>query len=577
MGRKFKWIIIGLMILGLSYCQLSFWGNVVSAKEEEFVDDEESADENEEKIEKFQLAIPPEDGKNGYYVTRPEVELCHVSKVGVTKYCFTDSNGQSMEGVLSQENEKASIEKERFQEGKNHLSVWMEDAEGNRLEESSVEKDFLIDTKAPTLYLQTPRGEGSWYQKEVVLKASAEDGEQGSQINWLSCTSGDRVLGGTSESMADFRIHLESTAGEAVYVTVGVTDRAGNYTEKSCKLYIDHHSPQTMIEGIQNYMITSQPVEVTYRVTEDNLIRKASACAKRKDPAGNMTVLEVTDWFESGNEYSAKQFLTEDGIYQLGVKAADYAGYEDNNEAQVIIDKENPVIRYVDRLHQQYLKSFCWNYPIEEWILDFTSYTYSVSLDGKLYHLGEEILAEGGHILDVKAIDSAGNIGTAKAYFVIDHTAPQVVFSNLEDEKTYEEEKDFQITLSNQEDFIKEIRINGEVQKTNSRSKIYQYTVQEYRNYEIIVKAYDRAGNQTTERISFDIVPKETAFQKITRPMREKIVPSQKKEQKENKPSVQASFVKKLCFIGIGILILMIGSVMIGWAVKQRRNLKKEL
>ena len=163
MGRKFKWIIIGLMILGLSYCQLSFWGNVVSAKEEEFVDDEESADENEEKIEKFQLAIPPEDGKNGYYVTRPEVELCHVSKVGVTKYCFTDSNGQSMEGVLSQENEKASIEKERFQEGKNHLSVWMEDAEGNRLEESSVEKDFLIDTKAPTLYLQTPRGEGSWY------------------------------------------------------------------------------------------------------------------------------------------------------------------------------------------------------------------------------------------------------------------------------------------------------------------------------------------------------------------------------------------------------------------------------
>ena len=57
-------------------------------------------------------------------------------------------------------------------------------------------------------------------------------------------------------------------------------------------------------------MITSQPVEVTYRVTEDNLIRKASACAKRKDPAGNMTVLEVTDWVECGNEYSAKQFLT---------------------------------------------------------------------------------------------------------------------------------------------------------------------------------------------------------------------------------------------------------------------------
>ena len=78
------------------------------------------------------------------------------------------------------------------------------------------------------------------------------------------------------------------------------------------------------------------------------------------------------------------------------------------------------------------------------------------------------------------------------------------MFRDVEDGKDYEEEKTFQVTLEDQEDQIDEIKINGEAQKTNKRSRIYQFTVQDLKNYEIEVKASDYAGNQA---VGHDAIP----------------------------------------------------------------------
>ncbi len=117
---------------------------------------------------------------------------------------------------------------------------------------------------------------------------------------------------------------------------------------------------------------------------------------------------------------------------------------------------------------------------------------------GVWYPLGETVNREGLHFLEVKAVDAAGNVGTASADFVVDHTAPKVIFRNLEEGKVYEEQQTFQVTLEDQKDEIREIRINGIRQKTSTHSKIYQYTVEDERDYEVTVKASDRAGNETT-------------------------------------------------------------------------------
>ena len=105
----------------------------------------------------------------------------------------------------------------------------------------------------------------------------------------------------------------------------------------------------------------------------------------------------------------------------------------------------------------------------------------------------------------------------------------------MEDGKDYEEEKTFQVTLEDQEDQIDEIKINGEVQKTNKRSRIYQFTVQDLKNYEIEVKASDYAGNQAVGHIQFQVSPKETVFQRLVKPI-EKKLRADDKERKDEAP-----------------------------------------
>lgn len=424
MGRKLKSILALVIVLGMIYWQQSSilhaevpkeagtWKALDTSRELERPEQPEAPEEPEipeqpevpeepeppeEPIECFHVSIPPEDGENGYYITKPEVEITHVSGAGVTKYQFADSEGQMMEGELAQKDDAARI------------------------------------------------------------------------------------------------------------------------------------------EGIEDYMITSKPVEVRYFVEEENVMEDMRAWARREDPQGNAGEIPVSEWAETESGKCARQVLADDGIYQLSLSCMDKAGYEAGKAARFIIDTKSPLISYVDRLDNQYLKRFCWNYPASEWIRDFTSYTYTILLDGRIYPMGQEVLEEGRHTLEVKAIDAAGNTGTAKARFVIDHTPPQVVFRDVEDGKDYEEEKTFQVTLEDQEDQIDEIKINGEAQKTNKRSRIYQFTVQDLKNYEIEVKASDYAGNQAVGHMQFQVSPKKTVFQRLIKPI-EKKLKADAKEKNEKKP-----------------------------------------
>lgn len=422
MGRKMRSIVAFVVVLVMLYCQQMRFADLAYANEErrEVLPDEEEVrmpeggGENEElpeggeeqplegedgggeegppeEIVCFETVISPEDGENGYYVTKPDVEIRHMSNRGTTRYCFTDSDGQITEGELKQPEESIRIEKDKILEGTNHLSVWMEDETSGRMEGYVLERDFMVDTIAPVIWIQTPRGLDTWYQKEVFISITGEDGDKGSQTESISCFSERQIFGSANQASAGFRIAEMSAKGNAVPVTIRIKDRAGNYGEQTVGVYIDSQPPKTSIEGVQNYMITSKPVEVNCRVEEENLIGQASASIRWETPQGKVELMKAEEWKDTGNGISTSQTLTEDGIYQLSVEARDLAGYGDHSSAQVIIDKENPVIGYVDQIDRQYMQSFCWNYPVEECIKDFTSYTYNITLDGKPYHMGEKV------------------------------------------------------------------------------------------------------------------------------------------------------------------------------------------
>ena len=133
--------------------------------------------------------------------------------------------------------------------------------------------------------------------------------------------------------------------------------------------------------------------------------------------------------------------------------------------------------------------------------------------------MGETVSIEGKHRMTVKVTDAAGNKAQVSADFTIDHTAPQIIFRNIEEEKEYEGERTFKVALAKKEDMIRQIRINGKEQQIDYRKKVYEYTLREQKDYEVTVKAADEAGNESVKSIFFQIVPKKSLPEKIAGPV----------------------------------------------------------
>lgn len=495
-------------------------GGEIGGGEGEGKGEENEADKEEVPFQKYQLEFPKPDGRNGYYLTVPEIKLNHVDSRGRTKYSLKANGTVKTEGILDSGETSVVLAGEQLEEGENILAVSMEDEDGNELEEFSCTERFCIDLTAPQFEMQTPKGFEAWHQKEAWINVTADDGEKGSQIASISCYCGNQMIGTVKETYGEFLIDQACDGGKGVNVTVTVTDRAGHRSESTRRLYIDNQGPQTAISGIEDYMITSQAVEAVFQVREDNGLRQSKAEVEWEGTAGEKQVVSADDWVEKNGERQAALTLTEDGIYHMKVSAMDLAGYESEKAAQIIIDSHNPVIRYVDELDGKFMKRFCWNYPKEEYIEDFTSYVHQVQLDGELYSAGKEVAEEGKHTLRVEAVDSAGNKAEAKAGFVVDHTPPEILFLEIEAEEVYEEEKTFKIALKNPEDVVQEIRINDSPQPIGKGKTAYQYTVQEPAEYEIFVKAIDKAGNHASAEIVFEVAPKETMLQKAIKPVK---------------------------------------------------------
>ena len=473
-----------------------------------------------EEVELYQISYNEPDGKNGYYIKKPQVSLKHISPNGITKYRTVNGVGDKQEGILDKAGTECSVS-DRFMEGKNILEVWMEDANGQVIGESESRQEFDMDMLNPKVKISVPQGFRAWYPEDVPLSVEADDGARGSQIAEIQCKIGDKLVGRTENSTAQFQITEEANSGQGVLVHVIVTDHAGNRTELADRVCLDKKLPVTTIEGIQDYLITSKPVNVIYRAKEENRMKELQAGTSHEDEKGNTTQQNITKWEENGKEKSGSQTLSKNGIYKLQVLAEDMAGNQSKTEKQVIIDKDNPVIMHVEELDGKYMKEFQWQYESGEWIQDFTSYTYLMQLDDELYKPGEKIEKEGTHTLRVSAEDAAGNTGEAKAKFVIDHTPPVIRFENVAEGETYEKERTVKIQTEKKEDYIEAVKINGKEQKLKKKNTdSYECKLDEEKEYEIEVRAKDLAQNETVSRVSFRIGAEKSILQKIIDPVK---------------------------------------------------------
>ena len=485
---------------------------------------ENGKDPEEEEIKMYHAEYEDPDGQNGYYISAPTGKITHLSKNGVTRYLFENGNGERQEGTLEKLNESCRLKQLNFADGRNELEVWMEDEEHHQIENSESRKAFWIDSVRPVIGLEVSGGADIWHKEAAEVVVEASDGSNGSQIAEIICKTGEKIVGKSSKGAEKFVITESSQNGESTPVTIIATDYAGNQTVVTDRVFVDRDAPKALIQGVEDYTITSKPVQVSYLAEEENVIQTVRANILKEDIDGKKEETEITEWKtksrnESGDtKKESVQTLAEDGLYKLRMNVTDMAGNVSHAERQLIIDKENPVIAHVDELDGKYLKKFSWNYSIEESIKDFTNYTYVMKVDDAFYRPGEKIEKEGVHVLTIEAFDSAGNKGEAKARFTIDHTPPVIEFEGIED---------------------------GE-------------------KYEIEVKAKDFAGNEKVSQIGFEIYEEKSLWQKIVEPVRkyifygnEKVIQDEKMVKEDKKEGKKKNIILWERAVLFGALIVV--------------------
>lgn len=515
----------------------------------------------------YEVAFEEPGGWDGYYTVRPQVTITHPGPAGETVYVLEHDGGTGAQGRICEAGGQAVIGQEQFAEGENRLRVCMEytppaedeepdteepgpekpdaeepgaeapDTEEPDAEESDTEEPeqpgppeilyeqtyvFRVDTRPPSLQAWI-RGGNIWHQNQADVDFKAEETLDGSGIKNIVFYVNDERVRVTEEGGGRLTVEEPSRGGQGVPVRIEAWDRAGNTTSWEGEVYVDSAPPSLAVTGVTDYMITSRDVTALFRASDDNLLASCSAQTVWITPEGEETVLEGAKWSREGETWQARQTFDRDGIYRMQVRARDQAGFQTEQSVQVIVDKSNPVISWVDEVDGACMQAFRWEKPVSEIITDFTSYTYTVKLDGFPCLPGFRTEREGRHVLEVEAVDAAGNRSRADARFVIDHTAPHIAFEGVESGTAYEKEREVTVRLGDSADWIREIRVNGVQQKTGEKACVYTHVFQEEGVYELEVSATDLAGNVREASVIFEIVPEATLAQQLLAPVKESL------------------------------------------------------
>ncbi|SDZ30346.1 Ig-like domain (group 3) [Evansella caseinilytica] len=397
------------------------------------------------------------------------------------------------------------------------------DAAGNRADGESV--TFTIDKVKPELRI-TGVEHGEHYKAKTVnfrvvdttidlSKTNLRVTRNGREYNIgsLKLQSGSRTSAALSHHFKEegnYVLRFEST------------DKAGNKTvHEPIAFVIDSTNPVVNIDGVENSSFN--PTDKTVTVSVDELNYET-----------NDVVLQVTrdnqpynmgQWRNTGKLSSLSHSFTQDGLYTINITATDKAGNGPvSQKVTFTIDKTNPEIEIIGVENDAYYNT---DRPVQVNIIDTNLEVnrITVTRNGAAYNVGSfqingntatlqhTFRQEGVYVIEVEAIDKAGNTSTERVAFTIDKTPPEITPIMGADGRVIEDGEYINqiftpnFVLAESEDTIVSVRLNGADVTGRipaaSKDMVYHY----------VVKAVDKAGNETTLNISFTL--------DITKPMLE--------------------------------------------------------
>lgn len=377
----------------------------------------------------------------------------------------------------------ATLSQSFSEEGEYVVTVYSKDKAGNELS-SPVTKTFTIDKTKPVI---TPLFSGE--------NRTIKNGEYINKIftpNFKLDEAEDKVDSVTLNNASVAPGAVPMSSSEMVYnYTVQASDKAGNKESLNITYTVDVTNPEVKITGILDGFF-SEDMKPEYKITDTNLdAAKTSALLNGKA-------------FESGTA------IKEQDYYNLKLLGTDLASNATARNIVFAIDKDKPVIKFLEAMSGEYFtEDFIPNFIIE----DLTDYTIiSMTLDGEDYELGDMITTEGKHVLYIEVKDKAENIESISVEFILDKTKPKFIVSGIKDKDVYFEALNAEISLENPLDKITGVTVNGELAQGDTKEVNGQQVItlqfNENNKYEVVLNAVDDAGNKTEEVINFEITDK---------------------------------------------------------------------
>lgn len=427
-------------------------------------------------------------------------------------------------------------------EGDYVVAVSAEDKAGNKSEVKTTK--FRIDKTAPVISIsgmndkQTTGVTATISIDEAFSLNYEEDNAPGSSDFNVTITK--KTDGTAATNVATFgtdkfsegnphTVSYNCSEDGEYTITAIATDLAGNKAAEQTKTFkVDSKAPVLKVNAVDkdskkvenydpigsidsstpNYVDMSLSVEEAFFAT-DNV--EISVKKDSKDVSSSY----FTNYRNSAEISTGTQRFSEDGVYEVSIKAQDELGNKaDDYNLVFTVDNTPPELAatnvldkfkakttktddgsillnaddFADIINQGY--EALWN------VNDTSDFSVDAKIDGvSLIDFSD--LTDGYHQLTIEVKDKVGHVSNDEFDFTYDGTAPRIVITGVEDGETVREPFTMTIGLENPDDEITSIVINGNtIDPANySANNKYEMQVQDYDTYTIEVTAKDKAGN----------------------------------------------------------------------------------
>lgn len=227
----------------------------------------------------------------------------------------------------------------------------------------------------------------------------------------------------------------------------------------------------------------------------------------REDINGNKATLSFDPKKATSKTTNISETFEIDGRYNVEIIATDSTGNTKSSGALMFtIDKTAPVLdtSSLDKYENAYLNNLDFaKVNVNSLVKDLTLKTTSITLNGKEFTGDATDYEDGSYILKISAEDELGNTSEKEIHFILDTKAPVFLVTGVEDGQIQKDSYDITIALQLNEDTLVSVFLNGE--EIAIKNNTATFSVKDDGTYELVMKAVDRAGNESEQKISFGI------------------------------------------------------------------------